>query len=134
LVSREKIIQSLGLSAAATRLSTAQLYAGERLLQRATDQLQAANELSGRELSLLGELAIRMQRLDLAEAAYRRAISNIGPDDTEGLAVAHKMLGRLIASKEPLQAKKFLHDASAAYARLGDEREVAGIARLLRQL
>lgn len=130
----EQRVRALELSDNARRLAVSHLYAAQRLLSEAVEAMTVPGVDSGvAELNFLGELYVRLQRLDLAEAAFKKALDLSQPEDIEGGAFARKMLGRLIIVRDQNQARTLLDEALRSYSQLGDRAAVAEVKRLLPQ-
>ena len=130
----EAKIRALGLSDAATRLLTANLYAVHGLYAEAItllDPLAGSGEPAVPRL--VGDLYLSIGLNRQAEESYLQALTlSQGVNDAEGQATAHATLGAIYESLgSGEEAVRHWQDAIAGYEQIGDQAKIAELRALL---
>ena len=130
----EATIRALGLSEAATRLLTANLYAVHDLQAEAIallDPLAGSGEPAVPRL--VGDLYLSIGLNRQAEESYLQALTlSQGANDAEGQAAAHAALGAIYESLgSRAEAVRHWQGAIAGYERLGDQARTTELRALL---
>jgi predicted small lipoprotein YifL len=133
----EAKIRALGLSDAATRLLTANLYANHSLYAEAIELLgPLASSGEPAVPRLVGDLYLSIGLNRQTEESYLQALKlSEDASDVEGQAAAHATLGIVyesLGSRE--EAIRHWRGAIAGYEQLGDQSKIAGLRALLAEI